>query len=195
MTDVPVDVTIERADWARFETVMGKKGGCGGCWCMLWRLPAKQMEAQKGEQNRLAMRSVFEHDGPPGLIALVRHEDGVVQPAGWIQIAERSAFPRLTTSRILKPLDDLPVWSVACFLIKKPFRRQGLSVALLEAACRFARDNGATILEGYPIDTPKPNYPPVYAWTGLLRTFERAGFREVARRSPTRPIMRKTLTD
>ena len=187
------DISIEQADWSRFEAVMGPKGGCGGCWCMLWRVSAKQMDTDKGEPNRLAMKSVFEQDGAPGLVAVVREADGREIPAGWIQVAARQAFPRLTRSRILQPVDELDVWSVSCFLVTKPYRRRGLSVRLLEAACAFARDRGATILEGYPVDTAKPNYPPVYAWTGLLRTFERAGFEEVARRSPTRPIMRRNL--
>ena len=187
-------IKIEPATWDGFTAVMGDKGGCGGCWCMLWRLPKKQMDAQMGEANRLAMKAIFETDGSPGLVALAHGDAGETEVAGWIQVADRRLFPRLETSRALKPVDDQPVWSVSCFLIPRPFRRQGLSVRLLEAACSFAADRGAETLEGYPIDPPKANYPPVYAWTGLHRAFVRAGFEEVARRSPTRPIMRKSLS-
>ena len=163
---------------------------------MLWRLPKKQMDAQMGEANRLAMKTVFDSDDrPPGLVAIHTAEGQETQTVGWIQVAERHRFPRIESSRIFKPVDDLPVWSVSCFLIRRPFRKQRLSVRLLEAACSFARGNGATMIEGYPIDTPKANYPPVYAWTGLYRTFARAGFEEVNRRSPTRPIMRKSLSE
>jgi GNAT superfamily N-acetyltransferase len=179
---------IRPADWNGFSAVMGDKGGCGGCWCMLWRLPKKQMEAQMGEGNRLAMKAIFDGGHVPGLVA--RHGGEAV---GWIQFDRRSAFPRLESSRILKPIDDAEVWSVSCFLVDKRFRRQGLSTALLTAACDHARAQGATILEGYPIDTPKKSYPGVYAWTGFAGTFRAAGFEEVARRSPTRPIMRKRL--
>lgn len=179
---------IRPATWATFEAVMGEKGGCGGCWCMLWRRSAKEVEAGKGDGNRAAMKGVFETGHVPGLIAL--HEEEAV---GWIQIDRRSAFPRLGSSRTLKPVDDRDIWSVTCFFIDKRFRRQRLSLDLLMAAADWARDQGASIIEGYPIDTPKEKYPPVYAWTGFVETFKRAGFTEVVRRSETRPIMRKEL--
>ena len=182
----PVD--IRPATWDGFTQVMGERGGCGGCWCMLWRLSKRQMEAGMGAANRSAMKAIFDVGDAPGLIAW---QGG--RAIGWIQLAPRAEFPRLKSARVLQPVDDLPVWSVACFLVDKSARHQGVSVALLRAACDFARDRGATHLEGYPIDPAKPKYPPVYAWTGFLGSFRAAGFTEVARRSPTRPIMRKTL--
>ena len=141
-----------------------------------------------GDANRAAMKTIFDAGDPPGLIAW--QGDRAV---GWIQVAARSEFPRLGSSRVLQPVDDLPVWSVSCFLVDESARHQGISVALLRAACEFARDRGATHLEGYPVDPAKPKYPAVYAWTGFLGSFRSAGFEEVARRSPTRPIMRKAL--
>ncbi|MEO0820130.1 MAG: GNAT family N-acetyltransferase [Pseudomonadota bacterium] len=183
-----MSIEIRPASWDGFAEVMGEKGGCGGCWCMLWRLSKKEMDAGMGEGNRRAMQRLFEAGGVPGLVAY-RGETAV----GWIQLDRRSAFPRLASSRVLKPVDDADVWSVACFLVEKSARRQGLSVALLRAACDFARERGAEILEGYPIETPKPKYPPVYAWTGFAGAFRDAGFVEVARRSETRPIMRRIL--
>lgn len=179
---------IRPADWLSFEAVMGEKGGCGGCWCMLWRLPKTEMDAGMGAGNRAAMKRIFDDGRVPGLIAF--SED---RPVGWIQIDRREAFGRLEKSRILKPVDDLPVWSVSCFFIDRPFRKKGLSAELLIAAGEFVRKQGGSCLEGYPIDTPKPSYPPVFAWTGFVAAFRQAGFVEVARRSPTRPIMRKIL--
>lgn len=181
-------VDIRPADWAGFTAVMGEKGGCGGCWCMLWRLSKADMEAGMGAGNRRAMKKLFDRGHIPGLIAW--HEGEAV---GWIQVDERSAFPRLDASRVLKPVDDKAVWSVSCFLVDKRFRRLGLSAEMLRAACGFARERGAAMLEGYPIDTPKTSYPAVYAWTGFVGAFREAGFEEVARRSATRPIMRKQL--
>ncbi|MDP6567647.1 MAG: GNAT family N-acetyltransferase [Alphaproteobacteria bacterium] len=182
------DIDVREATFEGFQAVMGEKGGCGGCWCMLWRLPKKQMDAQMGEGNRLAMRAVFEAGEVPGLVA---HADGV--PIGWIQVAPRAAFPRLENSRVLKPVDDQEVWSVACFLVDRAHRRQGVALALLNAACDFAGQAGGRILEGYPVEPRKSPYPPLYAWTGFAATFRAAGFEEVARRSETRPIMRKRL--
>lgn len=179
-------IDIRPATWVTFEDAMGEKGGCGGCWCMLWRQSAKEMQAGKGDGNRQAMKEVFETGHVPGLVAI--HEDKAV---GWIQIDRRASFPRLKSSRTLKPVDDQDVWSVSCFFIDKRFRRQGLSLSMLLAATDWARDQGASIVEGYPIDTPKEKYPSVYAWTGFFDTFKRAEFKEVARRSDTRPILRK----
>lgn len=155
---------------------------------MLWRLSRKDMDAGMGEGNRRAMQQIFDSGHVPGLVA---YHDG--EAIGWIQIDRRSAFPRLENSRILKPVNDEEVWSVSCFMIDKRFRRQGASQALLKAGCAFARKQGARILEGYPIDTPRDKYPPVYAWTGFVGAFRDAGFVEVARRSETRPIMRRQL--
>lgn len=183
-----VSVDVRPATWDGFTTVMGEKGGCGGCWCMLWRLSHKEWQAGLHAPNRAAMEALFATGRAPGLIGWVGD-----MPVAWIQVDERSAFKRLAGSRVLKPVDDTPVWSVACFFIHRNFRRQGVSVPLLEAACDFARAHGATVIEGYPIDTPKSRYPVTYAWTGFLGTFRAAGFTEVARRSETRPIMRRSL--
>lgn len=183
-----MSVEIKQATWTDFETLMGEKGGCGGCWCMLWRRTAKEMEAEKGEGNRRAMKVLFDQGEAPGLVA--KTTTGVM---GWIQIDRRAAFPRLASSRVLKPVDGQDVWSVSCFFIDKKFRRSGLSLELLNAAVDWAHSRGAKIVEGYPIDPPREKYPPIYAWTGFLGTFRRAGFTEVARRSDTRPIMRKRI--
>jgi GNAT superfamily N-acetyltransferase len=95
-------------------------------------------------------------------------------------------------SRILKPVDDRPVWSVVCFFVAKPYRRRGLSTQLLDEAAKYARKRGARIVEGYPVE-PKTETrsPDVFVWPGLASAFRKAGFEEVARRSPTRPIMRR----
>ncbi len=185
---MPPSILIRPATWDTFEAVMGEKGGCGGCWCMLWRLSKKQMDAQMGEKNRRAMKAVFKSGEVPGLIALNGKD-----PVGWIQLAPREKFPRLENSRILKPVDDQKVWSVSCFLVHKTHRRHGVSLALLQAACDFAKESGARIVEGYPVEPNKKPYPAVYAWVGFADVFRRAGFKEVLRRSDTRPIMRKIL--
>ena len=94
---------------------------------------------------------------------------------GWIRIDRRSAFPRLASSRTLKTVDDQDVWSFSCFFIDKKFRRQGLSLELLNAAIDRAKIQGASLVEEYHIDTPKENYPPVHAWTGFFETFKKGG--------------------
>ena len=179
-------LTPER--WADFEALMGPKGGSGGCWCMLWRQTKAEHDANSGEPNKAAMKAIVDSDEAPGLLA---YEGETV--VGWISVAPRPAFPRLETSRVLKPIDDQEVWSVSCFLIEKAHRRQGIATKLLEAACDFVADHGGSIVEGYPIVAGRPDYPEVYAWIGFDSVFKRAGFEEVARTSTKRRIMRKTL--
>jgi GNAT superfamily N-acetyltransferase len=171
--------------WKDFARLFGKKGACGGCWCMFWRQTRAEFEKSKGDKNRRAMKRLIDSGHVPGLLAFVDDE-----PAGWCSVAPRETFSALERSRILKPVDDRPVWSVNCFFIAREYRRQGLTVALLQEAIDHAASNGGTIVEGYPVDPKKKNYVDTFAYTGLMSAFEKAGFREVARNSTTRPIMR-----
>lgn len=179
-------LTAER--WDDFETLFGANGACGGCWCMTWRLTRRQYEESKGSGNRSLMKQLVDTGSPPGLLA---YQDS--QPVGWCALGPREGYSTLSRSRILKPVDDTPVWSVVCFFIAREFRRQGLSSALLRAAAEYVRFAGGKMLEGYPVDPRKPEMPDLFAYTGLLRAFQKAGFEEVARRSETRPIMRLVL--
>ena len=151
---------------------------------MTWRLSRSQFEAQKGTINRRSFRKIVEKNSP-GILA---YQDG--QPVGWCAVARREDYPVLARSRVLRPVDAQPVWSITCLFVAKPFRRSGMSVALLKAAKEFARQQGATLVEGYPVEPYDGNMPPAFAWTGLVSSFRQAGFKEVARRSRARPIMR-----
>jgi GNAT superfamily N-acetyltransferase len=175
-------LTLE--NWKDFEILFGAKGACGGCWCMTWRLKRADYEKQKGEGNKKTMKALITKTSP-GIIAFA---DNV--PVGWCAVAPREVYVRLQNSRVLKPADDLPVWSVSCFFIDKEFRRKGLSTKLLKAAVDFAFAKGATIVEGYPVEAGTEKMPDVFAWTGFAATFTKAGFKEVIRRSEGRPIMR-----
>jgi GNAT superfamily N-acetyltransferase len=175
--------------WADLETLFGPRGAVGGCWCMYWRLKRSEFDLLKGEGNRAALKDLVDEGSPPGLIA---YQDE--KPVGWVSLAPRQEFSTLERSRTLARVDDLPVWSVVCFYIDKNYRRQGLSSRLLEAAAEFARAQGASILEGYPVEPKEGIVPPVFAYTGLASAFRDAGFIEVERRSATRPIMRKDLS-
>ena len=179
------EATADR--WDDFTTLMGPRGGAEGCWCMLWRLSARDYKAGQGDANREAMRDVF-GEGSPRLLAY----DGET-PIGWCSVAPRTAFPRLETSRNFKPVDDTPVWCVTCFFVVKAHRGKRVAERLLEAACDFAASRGGEAVEGYPTDTGGARDTRWFSWTGYLAAFERVGFREIARRSPKRPVMRKSL--
>jgi GNAT superfamily N-acetyltransferase len=180
-------LTEER--WGDLERLFGARGACAGCWCMYWRLGRAAFEAGKGEPNRRAFRSLVRRGTVPGVLAYEGEK-----PIGWCAVEPRSAYPALERSRTMRALDDRPVWSVTCFFIARPWRRRGLSVQLLEAAVQHACTSGATLIEGYPSVPRQGRLPDAFAWTGVLRTFERAGFTLAARPSEARRIMRKELT-
>ena len=115
------------------------------------------------------------------------------EPVGWCSVAPREDFTRLANSKILKPIDEKSVWSIVCFFIDKKHRRKGYSVEMLKEVINIVKDKEAKILEGYPHEPKKDNMPAAFAWTGISSAFISAGFKEVARRSETRPIMRYYL--
>jgi GNAT superfamily N-acetyltransferase len=180
-------LTLDR--WADFETLFGPRGACGGCWCMCWRLKRAEFQSNKGAGNKASMHALVDAGEAPGILGYLGRE-----PVGWCAVAPRPDYPALARSRILRPVDETPVWSISCLLVRKDIRRQGLSVRLLEEAAKFARKRGAKVVEGYPLEPSTETIPAVFAWTGLAAAFRQAGFRECARRSPTRPIMRLDLS-
>jgi len=114
-------------------------------------------------------------------------------PVGWVSVAPRTDYSRLARSRVAKRVDDAPVWSIVCFFIHRDARGQGVMHALVDAAVKFARDHGATTIEAYPQDTAGRQPSADDAFVGLLPVFERAGFVEVARHTPNRPLVRLVL--
>jgi GNAT superfamily N-acetyltransferase len=171
--------------WPDLEELFGQRGACGGCWCMVWRLRRAQFVKGKGAGNRRAFRRLVVANKQPGILA---YHDG--QPVGWCSIAPREAFSALERSRVLAPVDQQKVWSITCLFVARPYRRRGVSTRLLVAAAQFAREQGAATVEGYPVEPSTIDMPAVFAWTGLASAFHKAGFREVARRSRSRPIVR-----
>jgi GNAT superfamily N-acetyltransferase len=176
-------LTPER--WVDLEKLFGQHGAYGGCWCMWWRLPRSEFMRNRGERNKEAFKNIVDSGKIPGILAYLKS-----QPVGWCAVAPRKTFPKLERSRILKRVDDKTVWSVVCFFIAKAFRRKGISVELLKAAVNYATEQGAKIVEGYPVEPKKDRTPDTFAYTGLASAFRKVGFVEVIRRSETRPIMR-----
>lgn len=131
------------------------------------------------------MKAIVHSGEVPGILA---YSEG--RPIGWCSVAPRDAFPALDRSRVLKKIDEKPVWSIVCFFIAKDCRDKGLSTHLLDAAIQHVKKRGGKILEGYPVEPKKDKYPGVFAFTGFASAFKKAGFVECARRSETRPIMR-----
>jgi GNAT superfamily N-acetyltransferase len=175
---------IKRNLWTDLEELFGPNGACAGCWCMYWKLRGKAYEEARGFETRQMHKSVVDSGVATGLLAYLHGE-----VVGWIAVEPRDAYPRLAHSRTLEPVDEEPVWSVTCFFVAKSFRRKGITVELLKAAVEHVKKQGGKIVEGYPVDVQK-DMPAPFIYTGIASAFEQAGFHEVARRTPTRPIFR-----
>ena len=168
--------------------------GCSiakSCYCMYYRVPGKPSDLKTGETrtswNRAAIAKLAEGETPPGLLA---YKDG--RPVGWVSLGPRKDFVRLANSPTMRSIDDKPVWSVICFVVPSEYRKQGVAHELLAAAVDFAKAQGATLLEAYPVDRDAPEAPSA-PWFGSCSMFVKAGFAEVARHKPTRPIVRLRL--
>ena len=170
--------------WPALEDLFGANGACNGCWCMYWRIGSAYRKMPR-EKNKAAFRDVVRRGPPPGLVAF----DGDVA-VGWCQLTPRDALPWLDRVWRLKRVDTVPVWSISCFYVRKGYRRQGITTALIEAALRAAKRAKAPALEAYPLDR---SLSPSATSTGITTTFLRAGFKIVAQRVPPRPIMRHDL--
>lgn len=151
---------------------------------MAWRLEKAAFEAGKGSKNKARMKALVRRGQVPGVLLYAGDE-----AIGWCSIARRSEFLRLANSRVLAPIDDVDVWSIVCFFVKKGWRRQGMSRKLIQAAVEHVRAQGGGVLEAYPIAASKST-PDPFVWVGLASAFEKEGFVEAARRSASRPIMR-----
>ncbi len=155
---------------------------------MIQNQKSSEFEQNKGDQNKALIKEIVDSGPAPGLIG---YREG--EPVGWVQIGPRDWYGRLARSRIAKPLDDREAWAITCFVIPKAHRRTGVASDLLEAAVEYARNQGAEVVEGYPMDPRKDHVPDFWSWMGFASMFEACEFEEVARRSETRPFMRREL--
>ena len=176
--------------WSDLEDLFGLPGGSivRGCWCMFYRKTGQvSVSAAAGTTNKEQFCSLVESGIQPGLVGYL---DG--EPAGWISLGPREEYLKLKRSPVMKPVDDTPVWSIVCTYVAKAHRGEGLQHKLLADAVDWARDQGVRMLEAYPVDKPQRSHDD-FMFFGSRGLYERAGFREVVRRSPTRVVMRRGL--
>jgi GNAT superfamily N-acetyltransferase len=167
------------------EDLFADGGPCSRCWCMYWRI-GNDYRKRPSQANKRDFAHIVEQGPPPGLLAFLSD-----LPVGWCQLTPRAVLPWLDRSWRLKRTDDLPVWSISCFYIRKGHRKQGITAALIRAAVKWAKKQGALAIEAYPLDA---ELTPSSSGTGYLSTFLRAGFEIVARHTPPRPIVRLDLS-
>jgi GNAT superfamily N-acetyltransferase len=179
---------VTAGEWPDLQRLFGPRG-CGGCWCMWWRITRAEFAARRGEGNRRALEALIAAGSVPGLLAYLEGE-----PAAWCSVAPREHFPVLDRSPNLKRVDDVPVWSIVCFYVAPACRGSGLMDALIAAAVEYAGSRGAEIVEAYPLKSGHGLFAAGEFYTGTSGSFRRAGFREAARRSGRRLIMRRVLS-
>jgi GNAT superfamily N-acetyltransferase len=167
--------------WPALEDLFGDHWPVNRCWCMYWRI-GNDYRNRPRDANKAAFCELVKSGPPPGLLAF----DGDLV-VGWCQLTPRDALPWLDRTWRLKRVDDLPVWSLSCFYVRKGYRKRGVTSALIAAALDAAERAGASALEAYPLDA---TLTPSASHTGYVSTFARAGFKIVARHVPPRPIMR-----
>ena len=190
-----VQVQPATADrWDDLVTVFGRRGkDPSWCWCRLFLGPGPDESSSScaTPDNRRALRQEITHAAtPPGLIAYVGDH-----PVGWTRVGPRSAFPRVQGNRALARVltEDPGAWWVTCFAVDSRHRRSGIGSVLLRAAVEFAREHGATAVEGHPVDVAALKAARVAGsaiYTGTVAMFAAAGFVEVARTYASRPVMR-----
>jgi GNAT superfamily N-acetyltransferase len=173
--------------WAAIEDLFGRAGASNGCWCMYWRIGPGYHDRPRAD-NKRDFRQLAASSRPPGLLAF----DGDLA-VGWCELAPRAELTWLTRVRYLQPPDDLPVWSIPCFFVRRSYRRRGVMGALIRAAVDVAGAGGAPALEAYPVDTTVPGHTG-NLFPGVASAFARHGFRVISRGKPDRPVMRRQLS-
>jgi GNAT superfamily N-acetyltransferase len=176
---------LDSSTWNDFVELFGEKGACGGCWCMNWRLSKKEFDQNKGDGNKNAMYEMVEEGIPLGVIGYQNNK-----PFGWCSVSPRDFFVRLENSRIHARIDDTDVWSISCLFLSKEYRQKGFSEKMIAAAVNYASQLGAYWVEAYPFDNTREKNPDPFVWTGISSAYYKVGFKEVARRSPNRPVLR-----
>jgi GNAT superfamily N-acetyltransferase len=180
-----VPATAER--WPDVGHAFGRRAAkVDSCWCQRFR-------HHQEPNNRTALQREIETAHVPiGLLAYI--ED---MPAGWTRVVPRHTLPGVCGNRALQRIleDDESAWWVACFALRPEYRGSGVGIALLREAGDYAGSHGASVLDGHPVDVErlqaKPS--PSAVFTGTMAMFQAAGFTEVGRTYPSRPVMRKHL--
>jgi GNAT superfamily N-acetyltransferase len=178
--------------WPDLVELFGRPGlsVARGCFCMYYRLSGNR-ERPPGvtyaELNRKALKALVDRGVVPGLLGY----DGK-RPVGWVSLGPREDYAKLRRSSVMKPVDDQPVWSIICFVVDPEMRGRGVSEAMLKGAIAWARARRVKLLEAYPCDKPA-RAADDSMWFGAKTMFDRAGFVEVARRKPMRPVVRRKL--
>jgi GNAT superfamily N-acetyltransferase len=177
---------LSKDNWSKFVQFFEKNGACGKCYCMFFRLKKQDFEDGKIDgSNKELMKKLVWDNQPTGMIGFYEEV-----PIGWCAFAPRENYLKVENSRVHKRIDDKPVWSITCFFVERPFRKLGVSVELLKAVIEYARKKKIKTLEAYPTIPTTEVISDGFAWIGLYKSFEQAGFKIVDKTSKYRPMVR-----
>jgi GNAT superfamily N-acetyltransferase len=193
-TDVTVR-SVADVPWDDVRTVFGTRGDPSTCWCQYFKLPNAAWETvTRDECAGLLQQQVVANDPAPGVIAYL---DG--EPVGWCAVEPKTNYPRLrrakvTTQGSSENPDDASVWAVTCFVVRVGYRKRGIGGTLLRGAVEQARELGARVIEGYPVDTAiRAKAPSAELYHGTLSLFTAVGFELVSRPTRDRAVVALTL--
>jgi GNAT superfamily N-acetyltransferase len=193
------DLTIvpaNQASWADLQAIFGTADYPSKCYCQHFKTRDCHWSALTDEERRSRLREQTNCDDPQasstsGLVAYLDQE-----PVGWVAVEPRTAYPRLPRVRTVwsgrhEDKADDNVWAVTCFVVRKGYRKLGITYALAVATVGYARDQGARALEGYSMIT-EPGKEITWGdlYVGARQVFADAGFTEVSHPSPRRVVMR-----
>ncbi|WP_348787897.1 GNAT family N-acetyltransferase [Leifsonia sp. NPDC080035] len=190
MTDDVVTRSVDASSWDALTTVFGTRGDPAGCWCQWFKLSRSDWDGTDRTQKAELLHAQADA-GSPGVLAWLGDE-----PVGWAAVEPFSAYPSLARSPITRRTAEDPSdpWAVTCFVVRLEHRRKGVARALLRGALEHARERGATVIEGYPVDTgARPKLSAAERYHGTVSLFTSGGFEVVRRPSATRALMRRTL--
>lgn len=182
---------LKPSHWPAIEQLFGAKGACAGCWCMFWRLgEGERFDDVKGAEAKRRFKALVTKGKAHGFLAFVGDE-----PVGWLAAGPRRDFQKLDRAPSLKVDDADRVHALPCFFVKAGHRGQGVASALLAAAVKGLKRDGAKVLEGYPVKPSKPGapIPGAFAYTGTVPLFEKAGFEVVQPKATGKQRVRRAL--
>lgn len=173
---------LTKATWTDLLDLFGKTGGNSQCWCLAYRFPSKELKKIPYIDRKIKLQELTENNSnPPGLIGYINNK-----PVTWVGFSPKEAFYKLEHSRVIKPIDEKKVWSIACFWFKKDYRGKKLIYQMIEGVINYAKDNNISIIEAYPIELAegeRNKEPPI--WFGTRAIFESLGFKKVGETSAT----------
>lgn len=181
--------------WSAVEHVLDATSESRHCWCRWWLTTNAEYSALSEGQRHDQAEAAHATGDPRGLLALL---DG--QPVGWVSVAPRREYVRLPRTRLVADgtpdadFTDPTLWAIVCFTVAPAHRRRGVARQLLDAAIAHAAAGGAARIESYPVDTEALASASRATSAGDLNTgtlglFTAAGFVEVGRAKPARPVV------